>query len=132
MAYVLIVDDDEDFTNATSMVLQQAGHEIQVSLDTATAEKSMKEKTPDLIVLDVMFPENSSAGFELARSIRAYEGDIKNVPILMLTAVNQKFPLGFSASDIDEQWLPVQMFLEKPVDLEVLQSKVAEILAKTE
>ena len=130
MAYVLIVDDDEDFTNATSMVLQQAGHETRVMLDTSSAVKSMEEKTPDLILLDVMFPENSSAGFELARSIREYEGELKNVPILMLTAVNQKFPLGFSATDIDEQWLPVQMFLEKPVDLEVLQSKVAEIIAK--
>ena len=99
-------------------------------LDTSSAVKSMEEKTPDLILLDVMFPENSSAGFELARSIREYEGELKNVPILMLTAVNQKFPLGFSATDIDEQWLPVQMFLEKPVDLEVLQSKVAEIIAK--
>lgn len=130
MAYVLIVDDDEDFANATSMVLQQAGHEIQVMLDTASAEKSIQEKKPDLIVLDVMFPENSSAGFELARSIREYGGELKNVPILMLTAVNQKFPLGFSSNDIDDQWLPVQMFLEKPVDLEVLQNKVAEILAK--
>ena len=50
------------------------------------------------------------------------------MPILMLTAVNVKFPLGFSAKDIDEHWLPVNDFVEKPVDFDVLRSKVATLL----
>jgi hypothetical protein len=53
---------------------------------------------PDALILDVMFPENPSGGFELARSIRKKWGEI---PVLMLTAVNQQFPLGFSGKDID-------------------------------
>jgi DNA-binding response OmpR family regulator len=78
-----------------------------------------------------MFPEDSTAGFELARAMRKkYEG-LQQVPILMLTAVNTKFPLGFSARDIDEDWLPVSDFLEKPVDLDVLEQRVAAILART-
>ena len=48
----------------------------------------------------------------------------------MLTAINSKFPLGFGARDIDEQWLPVSDFLEKPIDLEVLRDKVAQLLQK--
>jgi DNA-binding response OmpR family regulator len=54
---------------------------------------------------------------------------LKDVPILMLTAVNTRFPLGFSAKDIDEAWLPVTDFLEKPVDLDVLAERVDTILA---
>jgi hypothetical protein len=46
----------------------------------------------------------------------------------MLTAVNTRFPLGFSSQDIDEDWLPVTDFLEKPVDLDVLAERVAAIL----
>jgi CheY-like chemotaxis protein len=53
---------------------------------------------------------------------------LKDVPILMLTAVNTRFPLGFSSQDIDEDWLPVTDFLEKPVDLDVLAERVAAIL----
>ena len=44
--------------------------------------------------------------------------------MLMLTAVNATFPLGFSTRDIDDTWMPVADFLEKPVDLDVLVSKV--------
>jgi hypothetical protein len=46
----------------------------------------------------------------------------------MLTAVNMKFPLGFSASDIDDYWLPVADFVEKPVDFDVLRARVAKLL----
>ena len=63
--------------------------------------------------------------FELARLLKHHNEKLKDTPILMLTAVNAKFPLGFSSADIDERWLPVSDFLEKPIDLEVLRAKVA-------
>jgi len=44
---------------------------------------------------------------------------------LMLTAINTRVPLGFGAQDIDDVWMPVDDFLEKPVDLDQLQAKVA-------
>jgi response regulator RpfG family c-di-GMP phosphodiesterase len=75
-----------------------------------------------------MFPENSYAGFELARTMHQQNKDLKEVPILMLTAVNARFPLGFSSEDIDETWMPVTEFLEKPVDLGALREKVADLL----
>ena len=128
MAYILIVDDDEDFASTAAIVLQKEGHNIKIELSTDDAEKSMEEKTPDLVVLDVMFPEDDSAGFELARFMRHKSEKLKNVPILMLTAINMKFPLGFGKKDIDEDWLPVADFLEKPVDFEVLRHKVSTLL----
>lgn len=128
MAYLLIIDDDEDFANAAAVALRDAGHEIEIELETGNAIKRMEGKMPDLVILDVMFPEDSSAGFELARSIRHYNDNLKDVPILMLTAVNEKFPLGFSSRDIDDNWLPVSDFLEKPIDLDVLRNKVSALL----
>ena len=83
---------------------------------------------PDLVILDVMFPEDPSAGFELARSIQHDDENLKGIPILMLTAINVRFPLGFGSRDIDEEWLPVSDFLEKPIDLNVLRKKVADLL----
>ena len=44
----------------------------------------------------IMFPENDRAGFELARAIRQHRGHLKDVPILMLTSINRKFPMGFN------------------------------------
>ena len=73
-----------------------------------------------------MFPESDTAGFEVARALRRKFGSL---PVLLLTAVNQQFPLGFSSQDIDPTWLPAAEFLEKPVDFKVLSAKVAAILA---
>lgn len=130
MAYLLIVDDDEDFAGAAATALRSDGHEVQIELEIAKAITSMEQRAPDLVVLDVMFPEDSSAGFQLARTMRHFSKNLKKIPILMLTAINAKFPLGFGSQDIDEDWLPVEDFVEKPVDLNVLQEKVAALLQK--
>lgn len=128
MAYILIVDDDEDFSSAVATVLRGAGHETTIEDDPEGAMADLKERLPDAVVLDVMFPENPTAGFDLARTMRrAY----RQLPILMLTAVNQQFPLGFSTRDIDPKWLPVTEFLEKPVDFRLLQEKIAGMLPPT-
>ena len=132
MAYVMIVDDDEDFALAVAKVLQHTGYEVGIELDPQNALTNMQQRRPDLVILDVMFPEDASAGFELARTIRHHNEKVKGIPILMLTAVNQKFPLGFSTHDIDEYWMPVADFLEKPVDFDVLRNKVSALLHKAE
>ena len=129
MSYLLIVDDDEDFATAVATVLRVKGHEVRMELDLSAAVRSMTERRPDLLLLDVMFPEDSTGGFELARTMRWRHENLRDVPIMMLTAVNTRFPLGFSEKDIDDDWMPVTEFLEKPIDLDVLAERVDTILA---
>jgi len=131
MACVMIIDDDADFAAAIATVLRQAGHEVTIEASTEAAKDRMEQRPPDLVILDVMFPENISGGFELARTMRHFSEKLKGVPILMLTAVNTRFPLSFSARDIDDEWLPVADFIEKPVDLQALPRRVEEMLRKS-
>lgn len=131
MANILVVDDDEDFAEATATVLRNAGHEVDVELDVESGLERVQEDHPDLLVLDVMFPEDSSAGFEAAREIERLGDEYSDMPVLMLTAINQRFPLGFSKEDIGEEWLPVSDFLEKPVDFDVLCDKVEALLEQS-
>jgi CheY-like chemotaxis protein len=128
MADLLIVDDDPDFASSVATVCQADGHETVIQHTPADALASVAERRPDGILLDVMFPEDATAGFQIARDIRRQFGDI---PILLLTAVNQEFPLGFSHKDYDANWLPVAGFVEKPVDFKVLREKLQRLLSKT-
>jgi two-component system OmpR family response regulator len=126
MAYLLIVDDDTDFASAVGTVLTNTGYEIGIETDCGKALDRIRGRRPDAIILDVMFPENDKAGFEVARAIRRNFGEL---PVLLLTAVNQSFPLGFSNKDLDPTWLPAVDFVEKPVDFAALKEKIAKILA---
>jgi CheY-like chemotaxis protein len=126
MAYLLIVDDDTDFASAVGTVLTSQGYEIGIETDSGKTLDRIRERRPDAIILDVMFPENDKAGFEVARLIRRTFGEL---PVLLLTAVNQSFPLGFSNKDLDPTWLPAVDFVEKPVDFTVLSEKIARIFA---
>ena len=130
MAYLLIVADDKDFAGAVAKVLRHSGYEVDVELDISGAITSKEKKCPDLVILDVMFCENASAGFDLARDMREQDGKLKDVPVLLLTAVNAEFPPVFGSKDIDDDMMPVFDFMEKPVDFDILKNKVFALLHK--
>ncbi len=132
MAYIMIVDDDQDFSAAATMVLKAMGHEVQVEQTTDRALACMQERPPDLVILDVMFPEDSSAGFKVAREMRQEYSKLSGIPVLVLSAINNRFPIGFSRKDIDEDCLPIDDFLDKPVDFNTLARRVSDLLAKSE
>ena len=127
MAYVIIVDDDEAFATAAAIVLRGEGHEVATKQDTSAAMTAMQSRPPDLVVLDVMFPEDDFAGFDLARAM-CKSRDLSRIPILMLTGVNEKLGTRLSTLDADNSFLPVTHFLEKPVELDELAGKARALL----
>ena len=129
MANIMIIDDDVEHADNLKVVLEGAGHKITALDDTTGAVEKLLAAKPDLVVLDVMFPENPAGGFDLARQIRRTK-EMAQLPVILLTAVNQEFPMDFSSEDIDPDWMPVQEFLEKPVDFSDLLRKVDGLLTK--
>ncbi len=125
---VYIVDDDVDMVGFMEMTLKAAGHEVESQNDRDGLLENIRRFRPGLIILDVMFPGDQEAGFKMAREIR-HDGEIGRTPILMLTSVNREsdFPSKFSRRDIDEIYLPVTEFLEKPIDPRLLLKKVEEL-----
>ena len=128
MAKIMVIDDDVEHADDLAAMLKTADHAVATHDRIEGAIERLIEEKPDVLVLDVMFPEDASGGMSLAISIRKQE-ELKTLPIIMLTGVNQEFPLDLSEKDIDPEWLPVQEFIEKPVDLQVLLKKVDELLA---
>jgi len=78
---VLVVDDEPTIVEAITYSLRQQGYEPLSAGDADTARTLLREKRPDLLILDVMLP--SGSGFDICRLLRQ-NGDM--IPILMLTA----------------------------------------------
>ncbi len=80
---VLVVDDEPNIVVSLEFLMEQAGFEVRVAADGEAALKALEEKTPDLVLLDVMMPKRD--GYDLCQMIRA-NPDWKDVRIIMLTA----------------------------------------------
>ena len=128
MARILIVDDDIELASTLSEVLKSQGHQVETRDTLDDGRNILGTDPPDLLILDIMFPENPAGGFDLAREIRASDAT-KSLPIILLTAVNQELPMDFSADDIDDEWMPVQDFMEKPPGISELLAKVDSLLS---
>jgi twitching motility two-component system response regulator PilH len=129
MANILIIDDDPDVVLATRLCLESGGHKVDSAGDPAEGLKKIKAKRPDLIILDAMM-DSATAGFQFALSLRGPSPDpgmaaFANIPIVMVTAIHSTTPLRFGP---DETYLPVDDFIEKPFEPEVLLKKVNVLL----
>ena len=133
MSKILIVEDDPDMVMALRMPLEARGFEVSVAPSGQEGLKMVKEIEPDLIILDVMM-ETATAGFQVALQLRSPAPDseyapYRNTPILMLTAIHTTTSLRFGP---DEAYLPVDDFVDKPVDPDVLLDKVRALIARAQ
>ncbi|NQV04701.1 MAG: response regulator [Candidatus Omnitrophica bacterium] len=126
---ILIIDDDPDIVEAMKVVLESKKYQVATAKSGEEGLKKVKQKKPDLIILDVMM-ETQGKGFEVARAIKGDE-DSKNTPILMLTAVKENTGLDFKKEAGDDAWLPVDAYLDKPLKPDELISKVELLLRKS-
>ena len=107
MKKILIIDDDLGILETMEALLEYEGFEIH-SAD--TVEKGIDligEITPDLILLDIMFPEKKTKGFDAAGEIKSKYPDL---PIIALTAINREYAFDFTKEDIK-----ADEFLNKPI-----------------
>jgi two-component system OmpR family response regulator len=119
-ARILVVDDEESLTDLVSSALRFAGYEVATENNGFDALRSIKARTPDLVVLDVNMPEID--GFEVCRRIRrnGYE-----VPVIFLTARDDIDDLraGFRQGGDD--------YLTKPFSLEELGLRMEALLRRS-
>ena len=131
MAKILIIDDDPDIVLSVRLTLEAAGHTVADAVNGTTGMAAIKADRPDLIILDVMMDTNTE-GFQMAMKLRNPDPSseyaaYREIPILMLTAVHSTTPLRFEP-DID--YLPVELFVDKPIDPDDLLNKVEWVLSR--
>ncbi len=127
MTQILVVDDDPDFVEATRMVLEKAGYEVQATSSAEAGLERIAERKPDLLILDVMLPSGYE-GFEVARKVREELG-LRELPLVILSNVHGVKDVKYRFAP-DENYLPVDVFLDKPVTPETLVETVRSLLGE--
>ena len=121
MAKVLVVDDDPDFVKVTAKVLEKAGHEVVSAANGAKALKAMRQDTPDVVLLDIMMSYILD-GLDVSREM-ADDPALAEVPVIMVTSLTGVTGSGMFPTD---EYIPVDEWLSKPVEPEVLLARVEE------
>ncbi len=125
---ILIVDDDEDLTRSLQAILEGRNYCVVTASSREEGLAKFESEKPDLAILDVMMVTWQD-GFEMAREVKQ-KPEFEDIPILMLTGVKDKSGIDFKSTAGDPTWLPVDAFLDKPVESEVLIAEVERLLAR--
>ncbi len=115
---ILIVDDIEDNLFLLQTVLETEGYEVDTAGDGETALAKVNDSPPNLILMDVMMPDMN--GYEVTREIRQ-NPNLPVMPILMVTAYD-------ALSMGQDLALEASNFIRKPIEFELLLSKIANLL----
>jgi two-component system, NtrC family, response regulator HydG len=116
---ILVVDDDRTFRLSTAALLRAEGHEVDVAGDGSSAAVALRARKFDLVVLDLRMPRTD--GLQLVEALRVWG---EHIPVLMIS--------GYGTVDaaVRALQLGADDFLVKPVEPEVLTSRVAELLER--
>lgn len=119
MKRIMVVDDDEDFTNLYKAALMAAGFDTTAVNQSAAAIEMAYLVKPDVFLIDLMMPELD--GFQLCRMIRA-DPVLGRIPIVIVTALtdidSRMVALGAGAND----------YLTKPFSIDTLKARINPLL----
>lgn len=120
---VLIVDDEEDIRSYLDSLLSDNGYETVLAEDGEQAFQKLPDVLPDVVILDIVMPNQSGVGFY--RKLKKSD-TYKDIPVIVLT--------GFSGyKDFfsrDYHTLPKpQLFMEKPIIPEELLDNIKAVVS---
>jgi len=79
---IFVIDDDSAVTDLLSVLLNTQGFQVWATNSSSEGLTQIREKKPDLVILDLMMPEMD--GWEVCKAVRAFS----DVPIIVLSALN--------------------------------------------
>jgi len=134
---ILVVDDDRDLVVTLRMVLEGAGYRVVSAPDAVQGMTTAADERPDVILLDIMMP-NATEGFHFVWKLRRREEPyFQKVPIVVLSAIHETTELRFYPDSGDGtyragEFLPIQDFVDKPLDPARLLERIGRVLALAE
>jgi DNA-binding response OmpR family regulator len=121
---VLIIDDDVDILEAVKLTLGAAGYNVLTASGGQEGLDLVRKQPVNLVILDVMMARDTE-GFHVAQEIKD-DPKLADTPILMMTSVAAKSGFKFDPKT-DGEYMPVDDYVEKPVDPAVLVARVKKL-----
>ena len=128
---ILIVDDDPDFRNVVSVILESENYQVINAGNRQEGKESILSEHPDLILLDIMM-ENVFDGFSLCHDVKVspeYE-KVKKTPIIFVSAVKDKIGSRFSFDAAQQGLRGPDDYVDKPVNPHDLLDRVKKLIKK--
>jgi DNA-binding response OmpR family regulator len=122
--YILVVDDDPDLVETVAMMLESKGCEVGRAYDGMEGEESIKQRRPDLVILDVMMPRKD--GYVLCAQLKA-DHKTRDIPVVLLTAVGEAVP-STTYTHRDGMSTEADDYIAKPIDTEGLWKVVTGLI----
>ncbi|MBL7110468.1 MAG: response regulator [Bacteroidales bacterium] len=123
---ILIIDDDEDIRRSFQVTLESKNYEIDTASNTITGMEKIKNKKPDLLILDVMM-DTDLEGHRFAHTIKN-DPDFRDIPILIITGMLDSIGVNIRDAFDELDALPSVYFMDKPIDQEELLTKIKKII----
>ena len=123
MDLIYLLEDDDSIRKLVIYALNSQGYEAKGFERPAEFWKAMGQAQPDLVLLDIMLPEED--GLTILQKLRAAAGT-KKLPVIMLTAKNTEYDrvVGLDSGADD--------FISKPFGMMELVARVRAVLRRTE
>ena len=122
MALIYIVEDDESIREIESIALKNSNYIVSAFENAKEFYKKLDELVPDLILLDVMLPDES--GYDIVRKLRKRPAT-QDIPIIMVTAKTTEMDMikGLDGGADD--------YIKKPFSIMELITRVKALLRRT-
>lgn len=125
---ILVIDDNVDYAEAIKTILESADYEVKIANSSEQAVQTLEGEVPDLIILDIMM-QKGAEGILLSRKFKK-DPRLQSTPILMLTSITQQTGFTFTEEDPrHEKYLPVDLFVAKPIHPKDLLEKVRSLVS---
>jgi len=117
---VLLVDDDRDFLEMHTAVLEHRGYDVITARNANECMAKLEKVKPDIVILDVMM-EQFDSGFKASEKIKKIH---KDLPVMLLTSIGAQTNLDFSSSEDVLKVSGADILLDKPVSPKVLIDEI--------
>ena len=130
---ILVVDDDPDVVDYVRHILEKRGYGVVTASNQDEGTRKVETEKPDLIILDIMMPKGTE-GFHFTWNLRSRpEPELRNIPIIVLSSIHETTRMRFYPDQQDGyygpgEYLPVEGFIDKPVQEETLIQHVERAL----